>query len=320
MTRQVKIKVVGVWDTVGTLGLPLQPWLQRIGFPTSIHKYRFYDTGISDDVENAFQALALDEQRAAFNATVWEKQEGNTTTLRQVWFPGAHSNIGGGYEETGAADLSLSWMVDQLSPFLSINEDYLLEDFERNRTARFTVSSSGISNGASNGASNGTSNGASTAATATEDAKPTKAKPLWQWGMSLIFNGLSFPTSIAGSLIRTPGRYPVLDYETGKPAGKGALLRDTQEAVHASTRVRTVLAGDGPSGQKPYNPVALKGWTLSFGKRKDGTEGALWTYKAKGDPADGRELPEAPLGRLEEIWLAKDAELKERLAKLYPKV
>jgi hypothetical protein len=77
----VKIKCIAVWDTVGSLGLPVQPALQRLGFPTTLHKYRFFDTGISELVENAFQALALDETRSAFQATIWEKEDDNKVTV-----------------------------------------------------------------------------------------------------------------------------------------------------------------------------------------------------------------------------------------------
>jgi hypothetical protein len=79
LTREVIIEAIGVWDTVGTLGLPILPVLQKLGAASSIREYRFFDTGISDGVNNAFHALALDERRAAFDATVWEKKNDNKT-------------------------------------------------------------------------------------------------------------------------------------------------------------------------------------------------------------------------------------------------
>jgi hypothetical protein len=81
LTREVTIEAIGVWDTVGTLGLPIHPVLQKLGAASSIRHYRFFDTGISNGVNNAFHALALDERRAAFDATVWEKQEDNDKTV-----------------------------------------------------------------------------------------------------------------------------------------------------------------------------------------------------------------------------------------------
>jgi len=92
----VPIKVVGVFDTVGSLGTPKIGWLERVGLQSNAMKeLSFYDTSLGDCIEYAFQALALDERRYAFQPTLWEKLEGNRTVLRQVWFPGAHANIGG---------------------------------------------------------------------------------------------------------------------------------------------------------------------------------------------------------------------------------
>jgi len=108
----VQVKVVGVFDTVGSLGTPKIGWLQRVGLQSRAQKeLAFYDTALSNAIENAFQALALDERRFAFQPTLWEKLEGNDTVLRQVWFPGAHSNIGGGYEDQQVATITLAWMM-----------------------------------------------------------------------------------------------------------------------------------------------------------------------------------------------------------------
>jgi hypothetical protein len=81
LTREVDLTAIAVWDTVGTLGLPVQPFFQRLGFPTTLHKYRFFDSGINKRVKNAFHALSLDERRSAFQATVWEKEPDNNVTV-----------------------------------------------------------------------------------------------------------------------------------------------------------------------------------------------------------------------------------------------
>ncbi|KAK3071882.1 hypothetical protein LTR53_007837 [Teratosphaeriaceae sp. CCFEE 6253] len=119
MTRlDVPIKVVGVFDTVGALGTPKIGWLTRLGLQSKAMKeLSFYDTSLGDCIEYAFQALALDERRYSFQPTLWEKLKGNNTVLRQVWFPGAHSNIGGGND-------------DQQIPFLDFDTDYLLDQWE----------------------------------------------------------------------------------------------------------------------------------------------------------------------------------------------
>lgn len=134
MTRLgIKVKAIGVWDTVGSLGTPRIGWLTKVGLQSSESKeMAFYDTKLSNCIENAFQALALDERRSAFSPAVWEKPEGNRTTLRQVWFPGVHSNVGGGYDDQQLANITLAWMMSQLQDMLDMRPEYLLEQDEEN--------------------------------------------------------------------------------------------------------------------------------------------------------------------------------------------
>ena len=134
LTRlDIPIKAIGVWDTVGSLGTPRVGWLTRVGLQSNESKeMAFYDTKLSRCVENAFQALSLDERRAAFSPAVWEKPEGNKTTLRQVWFPGVHTNVGGGYDDQELANITLAWMMSQLEPFLDMRDEYLFEQAEDN--------------------------------------------------------------------------------------------------------------------------------------------------------------------------------------------
>ena len=64
----IDVKVVGVFDTVGSLGIPRIPWLERLRLQTrSTKEFLFYDTNLNNHIENAFQALALDEHRASFS-------------------------------------------------------------------------------------------------------------------------------------------------------------------------------------------------------------------------------------------------------------
>ncbi|KAL2155705.1 hypothetical protein VTH82DRAFT_447 [Thermothelomyces myriococcoides] len=108
----IKVKAVAVWDTVGALGIPPAP---VIGIRGSADQWVFTNTNISNKVENAFQALALDEPRHAFRPSLWERLPGSTTNLKQVWFPGSHGNVGGGWYDQQLADIALAWMCDQLS-------------------------------------------------------------------------------------------------------------------------------------------------------------------------------------------------------------
>lgn len=80
-----------------------------IGIRGSARQWKFTNTHVSSKVENAFQALSLDEPRAAFRPALWERLPENTVTnLRQVWFPGNHGNVGGGWYDQQIACITLA--------------------------------------------------------------------------------------------------------------------------------------------------------------------------------------------------------------------
>lgn len=104
-----KITMVGVWDTVGSLGIP------SVFGGVSPILYGFLDTGLHPDVLNACHALAIDERRAEFPATLWNPNPANAQrqTVEQVYFTGVHCDVGGSYPETGLSDITLSWMMQK---------------------------------------------------------------------------------------------------------------------------------------------------------------------------------------------------------------
>lgn len=105
-----EIKMVGVWDTVGALGIPA-----LFGGVDSLI-YGFLDTNLHPNILNAYHALSVDERRHEFPATLWTPPPAppvNGQILEQVWFSGVHCDIGGGYPETGLADITLSWMMNK---------------------------------------------------------------------------------------------------------------------------------------------------------------------------------------------------------------
>lgn len=104
----IKIRFIGVWDTVGALGIPLRGlrWLTR-------NKYQFHDTELSGVVEYAYHALAIDERRTPFEPTLWMYKPKPGQTVEQMWFCGVHSDVGGGYPEHGLSDIPLQWMIDK---------------------------------------------------------------------------------------------------------------------------------------------------------------------------------------------------------------
>lgn len=112
------IAYLGVWDTVGALGVPSRyRWLQFLN-----RKYRFHDTNLSSFVRSARHAVAIDERRADFAPTLWsnidELNIGSGSTSRkldapyqQKWFPGVHGAVGGGGKYRGLSDQALDWVL-----------------------------------------------------------------------------------------------------------------------------------------------------------------------------------------------------------------
>ena len=101
------IQCVGVWDTVGALGIPLRAFGRQ-----NKEKYEFLDTRLSKAIKYAFHALAIDEHRGPFKPTLWDSDPVEGQTVQQVWFAGAHSDVGGGYPEHSLSDITLDWMID----------------------------------------------------------------------------------------------------------------------------------------------------------------------------------------------------------------
>jgi uncharacterized protein (DUF2235 family) len=104
-SREIKIKFIGVWDTVGALGIPLD-----VLKDVNMKFYEFHDTKLSDIVESAYHAVAIDEHRQDYMATVWNPATAPQQKLEQRWFIGAHCDVGGGYKDRRLSDLTLSWM------------------------------------------------------------------------------------------------------------------------------------------------------------------------------------------------------------------
>ncbi|HEY7642814.1 MAG TPA: DUF2235 domain-containing protein [Steroidobacteraceae bacterium] len=107
LIADVPIKSVAVWDTVGSMGIPAYAADKRYDV------FRFVDTRLSNKVQNGFHAMAVDELRADFPVTAWESRAG----IKQVWFLGAHADVGGGYpaQESRLSDIGLEWMMKQLA-------------------------------------------------------------------------------------------------------------------------------------------------------------------------------------------------------------
>lgn len=233
----------------------------------------FYDTSLSDSIENAFQALALDERRFAFQPALWEKDAKCRTRLRQVWFPGAHSNCGGGYDDQQIANISLAWMMAQCQPFLDFDPDYLLDEHDANLDYY--------------------------------EAQRERIRP---WSFGEIFSGMTGFYALGGSKIRTPGRYFAKDPTNGEPTDRP--LRETCEYIHPSVRARLKLGGPGLNDSGKWECKALKDWKLNIEYADPGSKkpDIFWKLRTKERNVSYRVLRESPLWETERELLEEDRE------------
>jgi len=255
------------------LGIPTPNFIQRFGLPDFLSEYKFFDTSLDNHIKFAFHALALDEQRSPFGPTVWERKVGCNTVLKQTWFPGVHSNVGGSYDDTELADITLAWMMDNLSAWIDFNPKYVKEQYlanQKRNTAR------GIERG---------------------------------WGLGRIYESCTFPTSIMGREPRTPTFYHRFDYFTHRETNEPLL--DTNETIHPSVRVRIRRGGKGYEDNGKYKPGALNHWKIEEQESHEGhpeTNGShdhnkkqpvKWMYQGKNPKGKDKFLLEEVLGRYE---------------------
>ncbi|PWT80598.1 MAG: DUF2235 domain-containing protein [Acidobacteria bacterium] len=104
------IHFLGVWDTVGALGIPSDMALLKL--LDNIRPHQFQNTELSKSVLHARHAVAMDEQRESFTPTLWTNVEEHPD-VKQVWFIGTHGDVGGGYVQSGLSDIVLKWMMDE---------------------------------------------------------------------------------------------------------------------------------------------------------------------------------------------------------------
>lgn len=217
-------------------------------------------------IKHAFQALALDERRPAFDPTIWRLKNNNTTQLAQCWFPGAHINIGGGNNEPSKgkddreqlASISYAWMLDRVRPYLAFDTTSLEAQFEPLDKLSDTLI-------------------------------PPPQKEGWgSWLKKILPTGYARGTiddSYSGffrlltfARPRTPNRY--YDDEV------------TNEYVHPSVHYRQYA--QQLLEERPYVPAALKGWVRIFDQNGQDANGRLkrgwkWVKYIKSNPQRGVE-------------------------------
>lgn len=111
-TMRCKVEFLGVWDTVAALGLPMK----SLGFLLNkIVPHKFHSYKLSDGVNFARHALSINDERKTFHPLVWDPIEGEFAKerMKQVWFAGVHTDVGGGYKRDELSKISLKWMIQE---------------------------------------------------------------------------------------------------------------------------------------------------------------------------------------------------------------
>jgi uncharacterized protein (DUF2235 family) len=126
-TMWVRIKFLGCYDTVAALGLSWHLPSRIIDTIPGL-QHRFHNLRLSEAVENAYQALSIDDERKTFHPELWDPEILEHQTLSQVWFSGMHTDVGGGYPERGLSDIPLVWLIDKaIDHGLRIYPDHRLD-------------------------------------------------------------------------------------------------------------------------------------------------------------------------------------------------
>lgn len=131
VVKEVRIKFMGIWDTVPALGFPthrlsdswlenilerpLPGWLLRACdeiFDFGPFAHKFYNFTPGEIVDHVYHAIAIDDERKSFLPRVWNESIGNAN-VTQVWFAGMHSDVGGSYNQTGLAYETMVWMMER---------------------------------------------------------------------------------------------------------------------------------------------------------------------------------------------------------------
>lgn len=149
----LSIRYLGVWDTVGALGIPQH--LTALTFAN--RKWRFHDTQLSAFVERARHAVSADERRRTFEPALWTNLDDLNAArpgppmYEQLIFPGTHGGVGGGGPVRGLSDAGLAWIfrgakeqglafdLDPQSPVFQLQPDHRAQLFNETGKTRWTI-------------------------------------------------------------------------------------------------------------------------------------------------------------------------------------
>ncbi|WP_433498970.1 DUF2235 domain-containing protein [Sphaerimonospora sp. CA-214678] len=107
----IPVHFIGVWETVGALGIP--DYLGWLNLLDPLHRHDFHDLRLNPHIKHGRHAVAMDERRRPYTPTLWSEPYGAEQVVRQVWFPGGHQDVGGGHLQRGLSDCALRWMIDE---------------------------------------------------------------------------------------------------------------------------------------------------------------------------------------------------------------
>lgn len=148
---EVFIRFIGVWDSV--FGGKITKRKSLLGKRFFVEaQYTFSELGLSENhvlnpiVQHAYHAMSVDEKRKVFEPIPWRKSGSATENqkLEQVWFPGSHANVGGGYADSGLSDISLDWMIRKAkSAGLAFNDNLVKQSVKPDIKSQVIDSSSG---------------------------------------------------------------------------------------------------------------------------------------------------------------------------------
>lgn len=106
------IEFIGVWDTVSAYVFPIDEL--SILWDIFIYPIRFPDQDLSPKVKHACHALSVDDERQTFHPVMWNEANESDNRIEQVWFPGVHSDVGGGYPRQSLSLIALDWMLSRV--------------------------------------------------------------------------------------------------------------------------------------------------------------------------------------------------------------